>query len=158
MRKSKLEDGNPTITLRKVVPSCWRKLMLTQYHDAMFKGTHSGRDKTYANLSAAYYFKDMSTYVDFFVKSCHVCQRIKDPSFPNTAWTTLGHIEANHPWDLVSIDLWSPGVKSRSGNKYVLTIIDGFSKFAMIHSIPNKEAETITSALFQTFTQFGFPV
>jgi transposase InsO family protein len=157
VRRSKLKEGDPIQTLRKVVPSCWKRLMLTQFHDSMFKGTHAGRDKTYFNLSSAYYFKDMAKYVDYFVKSCHICQRVKDPSFAITPWTPLGTIEAKCPWDLVSIDLWSPGVRSRSGNRYVLTIIDGFSKFATIHSIPNKEATTVALALFQTFSTLGYP-
>ena len=80
---------------------------------------------------------------------------IKDPKKKN--WTPLGEIEASFPLDLLSMDLWKPGVKSRGGNKYVLTLIDGFSKFTQISAIPNKKAETIARALSLFITTFGVP-
>src|ERR1700733_11019806 len=59
--------------------------------------------------------------------------------------------------ELYSIDLWSPGVKSRSGNNYVLAVIDVFSKWAFAIPIPNKKAETVAQALLSIFTQMGVP-
>jgi len=157
MRKSKIdEDENET--LRKVVPSIWRKLILTQYHDAMFKGAHAGRDKTLENVKSHFFFKNMAKYVDTYVKSCFVCQRVKDPSFAIKSWTPLGNIEAKAPLELYCIDLWSPGTRSRSGNIYVLTVIDAFSKWAFAIPIPNKNADTVAQALLMTFTQTGIPV
>jgi transposase InsO family protein len=67
-------------------------------------------------------------------------------------------IEATEPWDLVCIDLWGPIHRSNSNNKYVLTIIDGFSKWAMGIPIPNKKASTIAGALHaHFFTKFPNP-
>jgi transposase InsO family protein len=97
----------------------------------------------------------MNDYINLYISSCHVCQKVKNPKAKS--WTPLGEIEASFPMDLVSIDLWSPGVTSRSGNKYVLTIIDGFSKFAYTVAIPNKEGNTIAQALMQFIAQFGIP-
>jgi hypothetical protein len=48
-------------------------------------------------------------------------------------------------------------VSSRSDNIYVLTIIDGFSKFVYVKAIPNKKSETVASAMFEFFTIFGYP-
>ena len=67
-------------TLQKVVPKKWRALILAQYHDSIFKGTHAGRDKTLANLKENFFFTKMADYVDLYLHTCHVCQRIKDPS------------------------------------------------------------------------------
>jgi transposase InsO family protein len=158
VRVTSTEGGeDPSKTVRKVVPTVWRKLILTQYHDSMFRGTHAGRDKTLKNISAHFYFKNMAKYVEAYVKSCHICQKIKNPVYKDTPWSPLGNIQSDHPWDLVCIDLWSPGVRSRSGNVYELTIIDAFSKFALSCAIPNKEAETIARALWQMFGIFGMP-
>src|ERR1051325_4559866 len=125
------------------------------YHDSMYLGAHGGRDKTFNNLSQTFWFKNMNDYINLYISSCHVCQKVKNPKAKS--WTPLGEIEASFPMDLVSIDLWSPGVTSRSGNKYVLTIIDGFSKFAYTVAIPNKEGNTIAQALMQFIAQFGIP-
>src|SRR5687768_14864209 len=97
------------------------------FHDSMYLGGHAGREKTLQNLSKTFWFNNMNEYVNMYIKTFHVCQKLKDPK--EKSWTPLGDIETDFPLDLVSIELWSPGVTSRSDNKYVLTIIDGFTKF-----------------------------
>src|SRR3954466_9770809 len=77
--KKTVKDDN-TDVLRKVVPASWRKMLVMKYHDSMYRGTHSGQDKTLANISEAFYFPKMAEYVALYVKTCHVCQHIKDPS------------------------------------------------------------------------------
>jgi hypothetical protein len=151
----KVTHGHNGDILRKVVPASWRKMLTMKYHDSMYRGTHAGRDKTLANLSEAFYFPKMAEYVALYVKTCHICQKIKEPK--SKPWTPLGEIEASFPLDLLSMDLWKPGVKSRGGNKYVLTIIDGFTKFVQIAPVPNKRAETVARALTNFITTFGVP-
>src|SRR5437588_10478778 len=99
--------------------------------------THLGRDKTYEKVCSKYFFHNMYKYVKAWVESCPTCQHVKDPSFKTASKSPLGIIETHYPWDLVSIDLWGPVVRSRSGNKYVLTIIDGFSKWADAIPLPD---------------------
>src|SRR3982751_5963705 len=82
------------------------------------------------------------------------CQHIKAPK--SKPKSILGNIEASFPMDLVSIDLWKPGVKSRTGNKYVLTVIDGFSKFVQVYALPSKKATVVAQALVTYFTTFGY--
>ena len=55
----------------------------------------------------------------------------------------MGTIEVSDRMELVSIDIWNATTVSRSGNKYVLTVIDGFSKFAL----PDKSEKSIAQAL-----------
>src|SRR5271166_1655438 len=145
-------ESNDISIMCKVVPSTWRKMITMKYHDSMYRGAHAGRDKTLTSLSEVFYFANMADYVALYVKTCHICQRVKDPK--SKSWTPLGDIEASFPLDLISLYFWNPGVKSRTGNKYVLTIIDGFSKFVQIVAIPDKEAETVAKALMQFITTF----
>ena len=148
-------EGDNIPTMRKVIPVTWRKLITTMFHDSMYRGTHAGRDKTLQNMSETFWFLNMSEYVSMYIKTCHTCQRFKDPR--NKSWTPLGDIEADYPLDLISIDLWSSGVTSRSDNKYVLTIIDGFSKFVQVKVLKDKSAELVAAALVEYFTTFGYP-
>jgi hypothetical protein len=62
-----------------------------------------GRDKTYEKISSTYYFKNMARYVELYVATCTVCQAIKPPAPSNKSTSPLGVIEANYPFDLVSI-------------------------------------------------------
>ena len=149
---NKVEQDDTIETVQKVVLATWRRLIMSQYHDSMFKGAHSGRDKTLQKIKANFYFYNLADYVDLYVKTCHVCQRIKDPN--SKSWALLGHIECLRPFDLVSFDIWSPGTVSIKGNKCVLTVIDGFSKWAAAIPLPNHEAITVARALHDLQVKF----
>jgi len=131
---------------RRCVPSSWRRLFVSFYHDSVWAGAHLGRDKTAERIKRQFYFKNLDNYVAIYVKTCPICQKVKNPAEKSEA--PLGVIHTNHRWDLVSIDLWKAGAKSKDGNEYVLTVIDGFTKFAWALPIPNKEAKTVASALY----------
>ena len=124
-------------------------------HNSMFQGTHTGQDKTIKKVSENYYFNNLMDYVTKYVKTCLVCQRIKDPK--KTNWAPMGHIESLGPFDLVSIDIWSPGITSVQGNKCVLTVIDGFSKWAHAIPLPNHKGETVARALSKLFNTTFWP-
>jgi len=101
----------------------------------------------------------MFKYVDLYVKTCPVCQAVKDPAPKVQSRSPLGKIEANYPWELVCIDIWGPVTRSRSGNRYVLTVIDAFSKWALAIPLPTKDASTVASRLWgNVFSVFGMPV
>jgi hypothetical protein len=54
--------------------------------------------------------------------------------------------------------LWDAGVLSGRGHKYVLTVIDVFSKFALAIPIKNKKATTVAAKLHKhVFSVFGDP-
>ena len=69
-------------------------------------------------------------------------------------WRT---IQAKFTWDLLCLDLWDSGVVYARGNKYILTVIDGFSKFAFAIPVRNKEAKTIAKMLVERVFLFGKP-
>ena len=129
--------------------------MTSQFHDSMQLGCHGGRDKTYDAIKKHYIFKNMKPYITAYVESCHICQQIKSPN--RKATSPLGVIEANHPWDLVSIDIWFPGCTSTQGNTCVLTIIDGFTKWAWAVPLPDHKADSVAKALFNVFSMKKWP-
>jgi IS30 family transposase len=47
--------------------------------------------------------------------------------------------------------------KSKSGNSYILSLVDYFTKWAEAIAIPDKKAETIASSLYKIFHTMGFP-
>jgi len=117
-----------------------------------------GRDKTYDHVRDKYYFKNMPQYVEIWVKTCNSCQASKRANHDLRRVVPLGTIEATFVNDIVSIDLWEAGVISTSGMRYVLTVIDGFSKFVYAIPVRNKEAVTIAKALIERVFIHGTPV
>jgi hypothetical protein len=60
------------------------------------------------------------------------------------------------PWYHVGIDLVKMP-KSKSGNSYILSLVDYFTKWPEAIAIPDKKAETIASSLYKIFLTMGFP-
>lgn len=61
------------------------------------------------------------------------------------------------PFYMVGVDLIGPLKLTRQGNKYILTIIDYYTKYAEAIALPNQEAETVVRALEQVFARHGMP-
>jgi hypothetical protein len=60
------------------------------------------------------------------------------------------------PWYHVGIDLVKM-TKSKSGNSYILSLVDYFTKWPEAIAIPDKKAETIASSLYTFFLTMVFP-
>ena len=58
------------------------------------------------------------------------------------------------------MDLFGPLLtRSATGNKYILVITDFFSKYTELAAIPNKTAETVAKAFFESWIcRHGVPV
>ncbi len=145
-------NNNP-FQLRRCVPKSWRKLIVSICHDSKWVGAHMGRDKTIHRVAEKFYFPKMKEYIEAYTAICPACQCSKHrrgkPKVP------LGTIESSGVWDLVCIDLWKAGVTSNKGNKYVLTVVDAFSKFAIPIAIPSKKEEVIARALLDVISDKG---
>ena len=54
----------------------------------------------------------------------------------------------------VGIDLIGPFFKSRSGNRYIITLVDYFSKWPEAAAIPSKEAKEVAFFLFKMICRY----
>ena len=82
---------------------------------------------------------------------CGDCARIK-PKFIRPLNPPL--IEATKPLDRISIDFKGP-LPSSTRNKYMLVIIDEYSRFPFVYACPNMESSTIIRCLSNLFSMFG---
>jgi len=65
--------------------------------------------------------------------------------------------EVTHPMERVSVDLIDL-LGSTRGNRYVLAIIDHFTRYLQLIPLPNKEAQTVADAFIKDYvTLFGPP-
>jgi len=58
----------------------------------------------------------------------------------------------------ISLDLMGPFPESSAGNKYVIVLVDSFSKWVEAYPIPNIEAKTVAEKVVMEFiSRFGVP-
>lgn len=85
--------------------------------------------------------------------SCPTCNIVK-PQFYKNVKSTL--IKAMHPFERISMDFKGP-LPSKSRNKYLLTIVDEYSRFPFAYPCPNMNSSTVIDSLVDLFTTFGLP-
>eukprot|EP00731_Ephydatia_muelleri_P010703 Em0005g1289a len=90
------------------------------------------------------------------ISTCDLCQRNSQKLSISTP--ELFPVPVHSPWHHVGIDFVGPiSPKTTSGNSYILTLCDYFTKWVEAVALPTKEASGIASSLFKIFMKMGLP-
>lgn len=87
------------------------------------------------------------------IASCPACCELK-PRFNSSQQRTL--VKATQPFERLSIDFKGP-IPSNTHNKYILTMIDEYSRFPFAFPCSNMSTKTVIDCLNQVFVLFGMP-
>lgn len=144
------------INMCVVVPRGLINEVMRECHDLPLTG-HGGRDKTLEKVRSQYYWPGMSHDVELYVASCSQCSRNKRAVRHARAGQQSYH--AGAVMERVHIDFMGPFPITTSGNKYVLMVVDQFTKWLECYPLPNQTAETVAKTMVnQFFARFGIPL
>ena len=117
---------------------------------------HAGVDRTCIRLvDQGGQWKGMRQAVRQFIKECPSCQLM---SFIKIAVHTHPFTAGVYgPWERVNIDTIGPLPEDELGYKFIIVIIDCFSRFLELHPAKDATAAAAAEALYQTFGRFGSP-
>ena len=116
---------------------------------------HYGVLKTYSMLSPTYWWVGMYGQVQHEVAACTVCDRVKatfevkDPELK-----PLPIMGMFYRW---GVDLCKMPQESEDGNRYVVIMVEHFTKWVELRAIPAKEAKHVAAAFRDVLTRFGAP-
>ena len=137
-----------------VLPARHHAAVLAEAHGSLLGG-HAGEFKTVERILSSYWFPGVHNDVSEFIKECPVCLRNKKFEGKNTPLEPLPASTVMN--ERVHMDLYGP-LQTESGKKFVLVIIDAFTKFAIFHPIDSKEPIRVADVLFkQWICVFGKP-
>ena len=125
-----------------IVPKVLIKTVLQEMHDHF---DHFGIDKTYSLIKRYHYWPKMIKYIQAHVDSCSLCRREKMQAHKYQLQTTE---ISKRAFAKVSIDLIVEMSISYFGNKNILVMVDHLTSWPMAKAIPDKEATTVTNAIF----------
>jgi hypothetical protein len=108
---------------------------------------HGGVARTVARLQSNYYWPWMSNDPTNFVKTCRTCQLSKTPKPARQPLESLERCDRAN--QRLHIDLIGPLKTKSSGDKYVMVMTNGFTKFCEVASIPHKSATVVARTLFE---------
>ncbi|XP_060758004.1 uncharacterized protein LOC132868818 [Neoarius graeffei] len=145
-------EGTQDPTLLLLVPSAMQQEVLQACHNPPHSG-HLGEAKTLERLRQGYQIPD----VHLFVKKCQHCNECKAAGPLKRA--QLQSYQAGAPLDRLHLDILGPFPVSSSGNKYILVIIDQFTRWVEAFAVPDQGAETTAKKLVYEFiARFGSPL
>ena len=150
----KWEDN--TVRLLFIVPAILKDEVLAGCHDCPTSG-HLGTQKTLDRVKRSFIWHELTTDVSIYVRSCPVCNKNKKSTVKPRAG--LHSFRAGAPMEWVHMDILGPFPPSESGNRYILLMVDQFTKWVEIHPIPDQTAERMARiAVDQFFSRFGAPL
>ena len=138
-----------------VVPRAERLTVLKVVHGATGAG-HFGVTKTLRRLRQSFYWGQFRRDVEDFCRRCDSCTAKKGP--PEQSHAQLQQFPVGAPMERVGVDIVSPLAVTDSGNRYVLSVMDYFTKWPEAYALPDQEAETVAEALLEGMVcRFGTP-
>ena len=133
------------------LPKKLRHDLLCSYHDLL---THAGFDQVYAAIREKYFWVSIRADINNYIRSCIKCQTHGQKPTPHMI--SLFHDRSFLAcW---SLDHTGPLPETREGHKYILVMVENFSRWAELVPVCDTTAETTAVAIYQhLFTRFGMP-
>jgi hypothetical protein len=134
------KESNGKEEWKLVIPKELRRSLMEENHDSLM-GSHLGLKRTYARMTQDYYWPGMYKDVRAWILDCDHCTTKK--SFPDKKMGLMKSISTNRPFQIVGTDILGPLPASNSGNRYILTFTDHFTKWVEGYAIPEASAKQI---------------
>ena len=138
------------------VPKPLRKEVLMSAHDTKIGGAHAGFDRTYNTLKLSYFWPKMYADVEQYVASCEKCQVAKRPMHKHA--TPLKPLPVTSTFERWHMDILGPLTVSTAPGKYkyILLLVDSFSKWPEAFPLKTQEAREIADILYtHILTRYG---
>ena len=154
MANFELEPGTNLLLLRKdngktlmVIPSSLRPKFLHYAHDRM---NHAGITRTQQHLSN-FWWESKNLDVQSYIDSCLVCARRKGNYGRPVRWN-IGHCRrGTRPFEVIFLDfVYMPPCR---GKRFLLTILDSFSRYFMAIPFTQDRAVDAARGLYQLYLQ-----
>jgi transposase InsO family protein len=137
--------------LRLCIPKTERRRLLYHYHDEC---AHPGIIHLYETLKEKVWWPRLLSDVIRYVQSCRICQvnkGIRNKYLPRSMNIPTG------PWSHLAIDHIGPFPMSNGGNRYILVIIDRFTRYVEAYACPDETAHTTAQIIIdKVICRYGF--
>ena len=135
-----------------VIPSILQRSVLKWAHDRV----HHGGNKMLLQITqvARYWWIGLRKDIRSYLETCDGCQRLKGRKISTGKIRTFSKTK---PFDLVSIDICGPLPQTHNGNRYIVSMIDKFSRFCMLIPVADIKTITIAKAFQNWINLFGIP-
>ncbi|GFW27160.1 hypothetical protein TNCV_93861 [Trichonephila clavipes] len=154
-RKFESEDGK-TFRWQLVLPRSRIPEVLKELHGSP-TGGHFGVMKTLHRVRERFFWGKVRADVEQWCKSCDACSAWKGSKIRSRG--KLHRYNVGAPFERIAFDILGPLPRTASGNKYLLVVMDYFTKWPEVYPIPDQEAPTVAEAVVQHWiSRYGVPL
>ena len=151
-RNRRLPSG--LIVRQVVIPKSFVPHVLPHLHGSSFAG-HFASDKAMQKADQMCYWPGMRADITDFCNRCLPCQLRRAPVPALRA--PLQPMSSTRPFQRVGVDITEMPLSPR-GNRYILVVVDYYTRYINLYPLPNQTAQTVADCLFDKFIcQHGVP-
>ena len=155
-RRSRNKDSEEVPLHQIVIPQSLRPDILSEYNDSIMGG-HQGFNRTYECIRQKYFWSKMYSDIDKYLRSCTQCQQAK-VHYQHTRSPPLTPMPIEPLFGRWHMDFIGPLRTAADGSKYILLLVDSFSRWCESFAIKSADAVTVAKILYtDIFTRYGAP-
>ena len=138
-----------------IIPPRLRHPVLSYFHKSIVT-LHQGIQRMMKLMQNRVYWKGIRKDIERFISECESCQLAK--ATPNKREGYMQLFEPQKPFEVVHMDIVGSLPVTRTGNRYILTMMDRYSRLIKLVAIPVMTAKCIAMAFRNNWLlQFGVP-
>ena len=146
------ESKDASLIYTVVVPRHLVRKALEVAHD---QSGHFGQFKSIKQAEELFYWPTIKSDVVKYLRECLSCQKFKHNKGMSQQYRELPVV--SHPLERIAIDL-TDMTNGQEGHRYILTVIDHFSRYVKFYPLKSKHAQGIVAKLSQYISDFGRPL
>ena len=117
---------------------------------------HPAKDRCLKQTRLRYFWPCMAKDIALYINRCLVCNSHKGTA--SAPQRVLQYPKPNQPWERVSMDTLGGLATTEKGNKYLLVVIDTFTRYCELIPISDKSAATVSLAFkIRIIDRYGCP-
>lgn len=135
------------------VPESMEANVLKTSHDDL---GHIGIDKCHEYISRTYWFPKMRDKIKKYISECLKCLAFSPDSGKKEGF--LHSINKGKlPFETIHIDHYGPLEKTNNGYKYILAVVDAFTKFIKLYACKSTQTSEVIKHLTNYFRTYSKP-
>lgn len=132
------------------IPTGNKQETLKFYHELT---GHGGEKSLKYHITRKYEWRGLDTEIRKYISECELCQLNGKNRKESSLWT----VRASNQNEIWQIDMIGPLPESTNGSKYILTVIDNFTKMAIAIPCRTKNGTLIAGIVRQIIKNYGKP-
>uniref|UniRef100_A0A674NL88 Gypsy retrotransposon integrase-like protein 1 n=1 Tax=Takifugu rubripes TaxID=31033 RepID=A0A674NL88_TAKRU len=144
------------VSTQIVVPRPYRSEILSLAHETPLSG-HLGIRKTHDRILRNFFWPGLKGDVAQFCKTCHMCQIAGKPNQVIPPAPLYPILVIGEPFERVLVDCVGPLPRTKSGTKFLLTVMCASTRFPEVFPLRKITAPVVVKARTKFFSLFGLP-